>query len=53
MDSLQAVELRTWISREMQSRVSVFELLGSISIAEVCGIIARRSELVDKEDEEV
>ncbi|KAJ4293019.1 hypothetical protein N0V88_005683 [Collariella sp. IMI 366227] len=44
VDSLLAVELRTWIFAEMQSDISVFDLLSNISISS----LARKIALVSK-----
>ncbi len=46
MDSLKAVEMRNRIQREMQSDVSVFELLSATPLTDLAIKIAERSELV-------
>lgn len=46
MDSLKAVELRNRVGREMQSEVSVFELLGATPVSQLSTMIADRSSLV-------
>ncbi|ATY65339.1 Beta-ketoacyl synthase [Cordyceps militaris] len=49
VDSLKAVELRNKVSKEMQSDISVFELLSATPLAEVAVKIASRSALVQVE----
>ncbi|KAI4276632.1 MAG: hypothetical protein LQ337_002363 [Flavoplaca oasis] len=46
VDSLKAVEMRNRIQREMQSDVSVFELLSATPLTDLSSKIAERSELV-------
>ncbi|KAL8753206.1 MAG: hypothetical protein Q9184_005490 [Pyrenodesmia sp. 2 TL-2023] len=46
VDSLKAVEMRNRIQREMQSDVSVFELLSATPLTDLAIKIAERSELV-------
>ena len=46
MDSLIAVELRNWILTQLESHVQMFELMSSITFAELASLIARRSRLV-------
>ncbi|KAM3563885.1 hypothetical protein MY1884_001006 [Beauveria asiatica] len=53
VDSLKAVELRNKVSKEMQSDISVFELLSATPLAEVAVIIASRSALVQVEADKV
>lgn len=48
VDSLLAVELRTWIFSEMAAQVSVFELLRSEPITTLAKKIAEKSKLVPK-----
>ena len=45
VDSLLAVELRSWIAREFQADVPIFELLSGNSFATVGVIIAKKSRL--------
>jgi NAD(P)-dependent dehydrogenase (short-subunit alcohol dehydrogenase family) len=52
MDSLVAVEMRNWITRDLEVTVPILELLGSGSIKDLCHNIARQSKLVPKEVEE-
>lgn len=49
MDSLKAVEMRNRALKEMDSEVSVFELLSSTPLAEVAVKIASKSTLVSVE----
>lgn len=49
LDSLIAVELRNWVSSEMEATVPVLEFLGSRNIQSLSGFIARQSRLVRKE----
>ncbi|VUC24936.1 unnamed protein product [Clonostachys rosea] len=43
VDSLVAVELRNWISNQLKSTVSIFEIVGKRSVAELAEIIASQS----------
>ncbi|KAF5254445.1 hypothetical protein FANTH_703 [Fusarium anthophilum] len=45
VDSLMAVELRNWINKEFSSTVAVFDIIGSISIAGVAGVVETRSSI--------
>ncbi|RAH40505.1 type I polyketide synthase [Aspergillus brunneoviolaceus CBS 621.78] len=42
VDSLAAVELRNWFSRELQAEIAVFDILGGASIASVVRLAAGR-----------
>lgn len=46
MDSLIAVELRNWILTHLESHVQIFELMSSITLAELSNFVAKRSRLV-------
>ena len=46
VDSLLAIELRTWIAREFAAEVAVFEILGGATAAGMGATIARNSRLV-------
>ncbi|OGM42335.1 hypothetical protein ABOM_007875 [Aspergillus bombycis] len=46
VDSLVAVELRNWLSMELKSELTIFDLTGSDPISEVTKKIASRSKLV-------
>lgn len=46
IDSLVAVELRNWILTQLESHVQMFELMSSITFAELSDMVARRSRLV-------
>ncbi|KAF2419578.1 putative polyketide synthase [Tothia fuscella] len=48
MDSLVAVEMRNWITREIEVTVPILELLGKQSIQDLCKNIARQSKLVER-----
>ncbi|KAH8689590.1 hypothetical protein BGW36DRAFT_330426 [Talaromyces proteolyticus] len=43
VDSLMAVELRNWIGREFEATVSVFDIMGGISIGGIADLVASRS----------
>ena len=49
MDSLKAVEVRNRIFRDVQSQISVFEVLSPMQLSKLSILIAGRSELVAKE----
>ncbi|CAG8957353.1 hypothetical protein HYFRA_00010779 [Hymenoscyphus fraxineus] len=42
VDSLLAVELRTWVSKEFNADVAIFEILGGATFSTIAGLIARR-----------
>ncbi|KAI0451923.1 hypothetical protein F5B21DRAFT_485082 [Xylaria acuta] len=44
VDSLMAIELRSWIRREFSAEVTVFEIMGEPSIEAVVGMIVERTE---------
>lgn len=46
LDSLVAVELRNWIAKELRAPLQIFELMSPLSLGELAGMVARRSELV-------
>lgn len=46
VDSLLAVEIRSWIFQEMKSDVSVFQLLSNVPISELVGVIVGKSKCV-------
>lgn len=48
LDSLVAVELRNWITLELEANVPLMELMGSPSIENLAGKIANKSRLVDQ-----
>ena len=48
VDSLVAVELRNWLSMEVKSDLSIFDLTSNAPITEVSKKIAQRSQLVPK-----
>lgn len=51
VDSHVAVELRNWISKVLESTVSILEILASDSVIQLAGQIAGRSLLVNGSDE--
>ena len=46
MDSLISVELRNWMSVQLEAAIQQFELMGAKSIQELAGMAAERSRLV-------
>ena len=48
LDSLAAVELRNWITGELEATVPLMELMNSPSIGDLSGLIAMKSRLVDR-----
>lgn len=46
VDSLMAVQLRTWVKREMGANVSVFDLMGNKSLRDLSTIVVERSSFV-------
>ena len=46
MDSLIAVELRSWISTVLEAHVQMFELMSSMRFSELALLIAKRSRLI-------
>lgn len=48
VDSLVAVEVRSWLAKELKAEVSVFDMMNSLSIAHVATMTAERSKLVGK-----
>lgn len=49
LDSLVAIEIRNWITRELEASLQVLELLTSSSITGLAGTILQKSKLVTKE----
>lgn len=47
LDSLVAIEIRNWITRELEASLQVLELLTSNSITALAGTILKKSRLVD------
>ena len=43
VDSLSAVELRNWLRRDVGAEVTVFEILGNMSVAELARLVATKS----------
>ena len=50
VDSLVAVELRSWLAKELKAEVSVFDMTNASSISQVASTAAARSKLVGKVD---
>ncbi|KAI9662567.1 MAG: putative secondary metabolism biosynthetic enzyme [Bathelium mastoideum] len=46
VDSLVAVELRTWFAKEIAAEVAVFDIMGGSSLQQLATLAARRSSLV-------
>jgi len=46
VDSLLAVEIRSWIFTEIQSDISVFQLLGNVPISQLVRTIVEKSKCV-------
>lgn len=51
IDSTDAVELRNWIAKAMESTVPILEILASGSVFQLAGQIASRSQLLNINDE--
>ncbi|TAQ85426.1 hypothetical protein B7494_g6244 [Chlorociboria aeruginascens] len=49
LDSLVAIEIRNWITRELEASLQVLELLTSSSISSLAGLILKKSKIVRKE----
>jgi acyl carrier protein len=47
VDSLVALELRTFMARKVKADVPVLEIMGSLSLAQVCKKVASASKAVD------
>ena len=43
IDSLSAVEIRSWLRRDLDADIAIFEILGDSSIAELVGIVVKKS----------
>ncbi|KAJ5894604.1 hypothetical protein N7495_006295 [Penicillium taxi] len=46
VDSLVAVELRSWFGKELQAELGVFEILGEATLSSVAKLATRKSKLV-------
>jgi hypothetical protein len=53
VDSLTAVEIRAWSSRDLQSDISIFDILSNIPISALARIIVQRSKYVGRDIAEV
>lgn len=49
-DSLVAVQLRSWIAKELKAEVSIFDMTNASSISQVAVMAAEKSRLVAKDD---
>lgn len=49
IDSLMAVDLRTWIGKKMKADVSLFDVLNAESIRELSSKVAKASILVSRD----
>lgn len=45
VDSLVAVELRSWLSKQLQAEVAVFDIMGSATVTSVAQLAVNRSKL--------
>ena len=52
VDSHVAIELRNWISKTMDSTISILDILSSGSLLELAGKIASKSQLVSVDEDE-
>ena len=52
LDSLVAVEIRNWIAREMEVKVSMFDLVSGNSLEQLAVVIVMKSKVVRKEIKE-
>ena len=52
LDSLVAVEVRSWIKREFEAMVTTMELMTMASIEKLAGEVVRRSEVCERFKEE-
>ncbi|KAI1754183.1 hypothetical protein F4782DRAFT_493555 [Xylaria castorea] len=48
VDSLMAVELRSWIRRDFYAAVTVFEIMGGTNIAAIAELVVERTEVQSK-----
>lgn len=48
IDSLVAIELKTWVARTFSAQVQASEVAGSMSLADLAGLLARRSNFVSE-----
>lgn len=46
VDSLVAVELRSWVSKQLQAEVAVFDIMGSATVTSVAQLAVNRSRVV-------
>jgi len=52
VDSLVAVEIRSWLSKEIDAGIKVFQILGNKSIFDICLDIVREGRYGRKEEAE-
>lgn len=46
VDSLKAIQVRNWVSKELNCEVSVFDILSSTPIGQLASDLARKSSLI-------
>ena len=49
VDSLVAVELRSWLMKELGAEVTVFDIMGSGSIKDLVATVTNKSRFVNRE----
>lgn len=52
LDSLVAVEVRNWIARELEVKVSMFDLVSGNSLEQLAAVVVMKSRVVKKEIKE-
>ena len=52
LDSLVAVEVRNWIARELDVKVSMFDLVSGNSLEQLANVVVMKSKVVSKEIKE-
>ncbi|KKZ65546.1 hypothetical protein EMCG_08619 [[Emmonsia] crescens] len=48
LDSLITIEVRNWISRELQASLQIMEILVTKSVAELAGLILKKSKIISE-----
>ena len=48
LDSLVAIEIRNWITRELKANLQILEMLSSGSMVSLSALIMKKSKLVDE-----
>lgn len=49
LDSLITIEVRNWISRELQASLQIMEILVTKSVVELAGLILKKSKIISEE----